>query len=94
MVDATVWPPSRCTGATTIGGPAVGGLLFALRPEAVYGVAIVLLVARSADKLAVGWFGSVKETTIVAFGNFSCTAQVNGLARPSKATAFSISVAT
>jgi len=32
---------------TTIGGPAVGGLLFALRPEAVYGVAIVLLVASS-----------------------------------------------
>jgi MFS family permease len=33
--------------ATTIGGPAVGGLLFALRPEAVYSVAIVLLVASS-----------------------------------------------
>jgi MFS family permease len=32
---------------TTIGGPAVGGLLFALRPEAVYGVAMVLLVASS-----------------------------------------------
>ena len=32
---------------TTIGGPAVGGLLFALRPEAVYGVAIVLLTASS-----------------------------------------------
>jgi MFS family permease len=33
--------------ATTIGGPAVGGLLFALKPEAVYSVAIVLLVASS-----------------------------------------------
>jgi MFS family permease len=32
---------------TTIGGPAVGGLLFALQPEAVYSVAIVLLVASS-----------------------------------------------
>jgi MFS family permease len=32
---------------TTIGGPAVGGLLFAFRPEAVYTVAIVLLVASS-----------------------------------------------
>jgi MFS family permease len=32
---------------TTIGGPAVGGLLFALRPEAVYSVAIVLLVGSS-----------------------------------------------
>ena len=32
---------------TSIGGPAVGGLLFALRPEAVYGIAIVLLVASS-----------------------------------------------
>jgi len=27
-----------------------------------------ITVARSADKLAVGWFGSVKENTIVAFG--------------------------
>jgi MFS family permease len=32
---------------TMISGPAVGGLLFALRPEAVYGVAIALLVASS-----------------------------------------------
>jgi MFS family permease len=32
---------------TTIGGPAVGGLLFALQPEAVYSVAIVLLVTSS-----------------------------------------------
>ncbi len=32
---------------TMISGPAVGGLLFALRPEAVYSVAIVLLVASS-----------------------------------------------
>jgi MFS family permease len=32
---------------TTIGGPAVGGLLFALRPEAVYAVAIALLVISS-----------------------------------------------
>jgi MFS family permease len=32
---------------TTIGGPAIGGLLFALQPEAVYGVAIALLVASS-----------------------------------------------
>ncbi len=30
-----------------------------------------LTVARSADKLAVGWFGSVKENTIVAFGTLS-----------------------
>jgi hypothetical protein len=30
-----------------------------------------ITVARSADKLAVGWFGSVKETTIVAFGTLS-----------------------
>ena len=27
-----------------------------------------ITVARSADKLAVGWFGSIKENTIVAFG--------------------------
>jgi len=32
---------------TTIGGPAVGGLLFALKPEAVYGTALVLLVVSS-----------------------------------------------
>ena len=32
---------------TTIGGPAIGGLLFALRPEVVYSTAIVLLVASS-----------------------------------------------
>jgi hypothetical protein len=32
---------------TTIGGPAVGGLLFALRPEAVYSAAMVLLAASS-----------------------------------------------
>ncbi|HXK15396.1 MAG TPA: MFS transporter [Gaiellaceae bacterium] len=32
---------------TTIGGPAVGGLLFALKPESVYGTAIVLLVVSS-----------------------------------------------
>ncbi len=31
----------------TIGGPALGGLLFALRPEAVYGVGVVLLVVSS-----------------------------------------------
>jgi MFS family permease len=31
----------------TIAGPAIGGLLFAIRPQAVYGVAIVLLVASS-----------------------------------------------
>jgi hypothetical protein len=30
-----------------------------------------ITVARSADKLAVGWFGSVKETTIVAFGTLA-----------------------
>ena len=30
-----------------------------------------LTVARSADKLAVGWFGSVKENTIVAYGTLS-----------------------
>ena len=30
--------------AATIGGPALGGLLFALQPEAVYGVAAALLV--------------------------------------------------
>jgi MFS family permease len=33
--------------AATIGGPAVGGLLFAIRPEAVYATGIVLLVASS-----------------------------------------------
>jgi hypothetical protein len=33
--------------ASTIAGPALGGLLFALQPEAVYGVGIVLLVASS-----------------------------------------------
>jgi MFS family permease len=32
---------------STIAGPAVGGLLFAIHPEAVYGVAIVLLVISS-----------------------------------------------
>jgi MFS family permease len=32
---------------STIGGPALGGLLFAIRPEAVYAVGIVLLVASS-----------------------------------------------
>jgi MFS family permease len=32
---------------STIAGPAVGGLLFAIRPEAVYGTAVVLLVAAS-----------------------------------------------
>jgi MFS family permease len=32
---------------STIAGPAIGGLLFALRPEAVYGVGIVLLVVSS-----------------------------------------------
>jgi hypothetical protein len=30
-----------------------------------------ITVARSADKLAVGWFGSVKDTTIVAYGTLS-----------------------
>jgi hypothetical protein len=30
-----------------------------------------ITVARSADKLAVGWFGSVKENTIVAYGTLS-----------------------
>jgi MFS family permease len=32
---------------STIGGPALGGLLFAIRPEAVYSVAVVLLVGSS-----------------------------------------------
>jgi MFS family permease len=32
---------------TTIGGPAVGGLLFAVQPEAVYSAAVVLLVVSS-----------------------------------------------
>jgi MFS family permease len=32
---------------STIAGPAVGGLLFALRPEAVYGTGVVLLVGSS-----------------------------------------------
>jgi MFS family permease len=31
----------------TIAGPAIGGLLFAIRPQAVYAVAIVLLIASS-----------------------------------------------
>ena len=47
--------PHRCDLAlrsiagqvATIGGPALGGLLFALRPEAVYGVGVVLLVVSS-----------------------------------------------
>ena len=30
-----------------------------------------ITVARSGDKLAVGWFGSVKENTIVAYGTLS-----------------------
>jgi hypothetical protein len=30
-----------------------------------------ITVARSADKLAVGWFGSVKENTIVAYGTLA-----------------------
>jgi MFS family permease len=33
--------------ASTVGGPALGGLLFALRPETVYAVGAVLLVASS-----------------------------------------------
>ena len=33
--------------ASTIAGPAIGGLLFALKPESVYGVGIVLLVVSS-----------------------------------------------
>jgi MFS family permease len=33
--------------ASTIAGPAVGGLLFAIRPEAVYAIGIVLLVTSS-----------------------------------------------
>jgi MFS family permease len=50
-------PPDLLTGAlalrsiagqtATIAGPALGGLLFALRPEAVYAVGIVLLVVSS-----------------------------------------------
>jgi MFS family permease len=50
-------PPELLTGAialrsvgfqiATIGGPALGGLLFALRPEAVYALAIALLVYSS-----------------------------------------------
>jgi hypothetical protein len=32
---------------STIGGPALGGLLFAIQPEAVYSAAVVLLVASS-----------------------------------------------
>jgi Rieske Fe-S protein len=30
-----------------------------------------ITVSRSADKLAVGWFGNVKETTIVAYGTLA-----------------------
>jgi hypothetical protein len=30
-----------------------------------------ITVARSADKLAVGWFGSIKDHTIVAYGTLS-----------------------
>jgi hypothetical protein len=30
-----------------------------------------ITVARSADKLAVGWFGAVKDSTIVAYGTLS-----------------------
>jgi hypothetical protein len=30
-----------------------------------------ITVARAADKLAVGWFGSIKEHTIVAYGTLS-----------------------
>jgi hypothetical protein len=30
-----------------------------------------ITVARSGDKLALGWFGSVKETTIVAYGELA-----------------------
>jgi MFS family permease len=37
----------------TVAGPAAGGLLFALRPEAVYGAAIALFVIASASVLAV-----------------------------------------
>jgi MFS family permease len=50
-------PASMLTGAlalrsiagqmTTIAGPAVGGLLFALRAESVYGLAVILLVVSS-----------------------------------------------
>jgi MFS family permease len=37
----------------TVSGPAVGGLLFAIRPEAVYAVALTLLVASAAVMLGV-----------------------------------------
>jgi hypothetical protein len=30
-----------------------------------------ITVARSADKLAVGWFGSIKENTIIAYGTLA-----------------------
>src|SRR3954452_2612284 len=39
--------------AATIAGPAIGGLLFAIRPELVYSVAMVLLVAAAGLLLAI-----------------------------------------
>ncbi len=36
--------------AATVAGPALGGLLFALRPEAVYGTAIALFVVAAVSR--------------------------------------------
>jgi MFS family permease len=44
---------------STIGGPALGGLLFAIRPEVVYAAAIVLLLASSAILVPVDRPGAV-----------------------------------
>jgi MFS family permease len=50
--------------AAVIVGPAVGGLLFALRPELVYVIAVVLVAAALVATLAMRTSGAVEQTEV------------------------------
>jgi polyisoprenoid-binding protein YceI len=73
----TKYPDLNCTGKLTRVGQSKSYVFFVeviTQGQAEKGGRCpdgTITVARSADKLAVGWFGSVKENTIVAYGNLA-----------------------
>jgi hypothetical protein len=74
---ATKYPDLKCTGKLTrVGSSRSYAFFVELITEGHFDKGGrcpdgTITVARAADKLAVGWFGSIKEHTIVAYGTLS-----------------------
>ena len=73
----TYYPELNCGGKLTRVGASTGYVFFV---EMITRGAVdkagrcsngTVTVARAGDKLSLGWFGNIKETTIIAYGTLS-----------------------